>query len=189
MHQDMSKLYFCAVLILTLSGCSLLTPRQTVTTERDVNRLIVRNHQLANDGGYRLITTENLRGLIDSNRNVLTVDTLPKERYLKHRIPGAVHFFFPRNPAPLSFWDTEQMHDQTLQDFEELLGKDKDRPLVFYCGRTICDRSHSAAAWAVKLGYQEVYRYAGGINAWKDLPWDGKQAGMTCGAPDSKKLR
>jgi rhodanese-related sulfurtransferase len=29
------------------------------------------------------------------------------------------------------------------------------------------NRRHNGAAWAVKLGYKNVYRYPGGIFAWK----------------------
>ena len=81
------------------------------------------------------------------------------------------------------------MEGKSLQDFIQALGPDKSRPLVFYCGRTACDRSHSAAAWAVKLGYKEVYRYAGGINAWLDRPWDGQQPKAACTASSTQYIR
>ncbi|MGD8334165.1 MAG: rhodanese-like domain-containing protein [Desulfobacterales bacterium] len=44
--------------------------------------------------------------------------------------------------------------------------------MVIYCGFVKCTRSHNGAAWAVKLGYKNVYRYPGGIFAWKgaDFP-------------------
>jgi thiosulfate/3-mercaptopyruvate sulfurtransferase len=38
--------------------------------------------------------------------------------------------------------------------------------IVFYCGFTECTRSHNAAMWALKLGYTNVYRFPGGIEAW-----------------------
>jgi thiosulfate/3-mercaptopyruvate sulfurtransferase len=43
----------------------------------------------------------------------------------------------------------------------------KDKTIVIYCGFVKCTRSHNGAAWAVKLGYTNVYRYPGGIFAWK----------------------
>ena len=170
-------------LSLYLSGCSLTPASPPQVTERDIGDLIVRSHQLAESGGYRLITTNSLESLIASDRNPLIVDTLPLPRYQKHHIPGAKHFWFPRSPAPTEKWNLEIMEGQTQEAFQTLLGQDKGKPLVFYCGRTICDRSHSAAAWAVKLGYKEVYRYAGGINAWLDKPWDGKQPVQACKMP------
>ena len=38
---------------------------------------------------------------------------------------------------------------------------------MVYCGFVKCTRSHNGAAWAVKLGYKNVYRYSGGIFAWR----------------------
>jgi len=40
------------------------------------------------------------------------------------------------------------------------------RPFYLF-GFVKCARSHNGAAWAVKLGYKNVYRYSGGIFAWK----------------------
>ena len=56
----------------------------------------------------------------------------------------------------------------TKADLEKLLGPDKDRLIVFYCGFTKCTRSHNGAMWAVKLGYKNAYRQPGGIKAWNE---------------------
>jgi rhodanese-related sulfurtransferase len=56
---------------------------------------------------------------------------------------------------------------QTREDFIRLLGSDKSKPIVFYCGFVKCTRSHNGVAWAVRLGYQNVYRYPGSIFAYK----------------------
>ncbi|WP_281648753.1 rhodanese-like domain-containing protein [Parendozoicomonas sp. Alg238-R29] len=183
-NKKQAQLFLPALLTVFLGGCWLKpAPNELPPTEREINDLIVRSYQLAESGGYRLITTGSLKGLMDSDRNPLIMDTLPLSRYQKHHIPGARHFWFPRTPAPTEQWNIEIMEGQTQEDFQSMLGQDLERPLVFYCGRTICDRSHSAAAWAIKLGYKEVYRYAGGINAWLDKPWDGKQPTQACKAP------
>ncbi len=47
------------------------------------------------------------------------------------------------------------------------IGK-KSAPIVVYCGFVGCSRSHEAAAYLVKNGYTNVYRYGGGILAWID---------------------
>ena len=39
--------------------------------------------------------------------------------------------------------------------------------IIVYCSFVKCTRSHNGAVWAVKLGYTDVYRYSGGIYAWK----------------------
>jgi rhodanese-related sulfurtransferase len=54
-----------------------------------------------------------------------------------------------------------------MEDYKRLLGENKDTPVVVYCGFVKCTRSHNGAAWAVKLGYKNVFRYPGGIFAWK----------------------
>ena len=55
------------------------------------------------------------------------------------------------------------------EDYEALLGADKDKLVVVYCGFTACGRSHNAALWARRKGYKNVKRYPGGIYAWKGM--------------------
>lgn len=50
--------------------------------------------------------------------------------------------------------------------------KDKSYKIVVYCGWVKCDRSHQGAAYLVKQGYTNVYRYGGGIDAWKDAGYE-----------------
>jgi rhodanese-related sulfurtransferase len=122
-------------------------------------------------GGYDVVTTEELKKLIDSGKDMLIVDTMPfEDSYKKQHIPGAVQFLFPI--PDMKEWDTKETGGKTLEDFKKLLGGDKDKPIVIYCGFVKCTRSHNGAAWAVKLGYKNVYRYPGGIFAWKgaDFP-------------------
>jgi rhodanese-related sulfurtransferase len=45
---------------------------------------------------------------------------------------------------------------------------DKNKTVVVYCGFVGCNRSHEAAKYLAKNGFKNVYRYAGGINAWKN---------------------
>ena len=56
---------------------------------------------------------------------------------------------------------------------KKVLVADKNAKVVVYCGFIGCTRSHVAAAYLVKQGYKHVYRYGGGIDAWKvDYPVD-----------------
>jgi rhodanese-related sulfurtransferase len=79
--------------------------------------------------------------------------------YKKQHVPGAKQIEFP---IP----ELKEIDDKKKQALIKLLGPDKDRIIVFYCGFTKCTRSHNGAMWAVKLGYKNVYRYPGGIKAW-----------------------
>ena len=122
-------------------------------------------------GGYDVVTTEELKKWIGSGKDMLIVDTMPYEdSYKKQHVPGAVQFLFPI--PDMKEWDTKETAGKTLEDFKKLLGDHKDKLIVIYCGFVKCTRSHNGAAWAVKLDYKNVYRYPGGIFAWKgaDFP-------------------
>jgi rhodanese-related sulfurtransferase len=88
----------------------------------------------------------------------------------KQHVPGAVQFLFPI--PDMKEWDTKETDGKTMEDFKKLLGDNKEKSIVIYCGFVKCTRSHNGAAWAVKLGYKNVFRYPGGIFAWKgaDFP-------------------
>jgi rhodanese-related sulfurtransferase len=117
-------------------------------------------------GGYDVVTTEELKRWIDAGKEMLIVDTMPYEdSYKKQHVPGAVQFLFPI--PEMETWDTGGTGGKTREEFIRLLGEDKDRLIVIYCGFVKCTRSHNGAAWAVKLGYRNVFRYPGGIFAWK----------------------
>ncbi len=117
-------------------------------------------------GGYGIVTTEELKGWMDSGKQMVIVDTMPyKDSYKKGHIPGAAQFLFPI--PEMAQWEPKETDGKTRADFESLLGSDKNKPIVIYCGFVKCTRSHNGAAWAVKLGYKNVYRHPGGIFAWR----------------------
>jgi thiosulfate/3-mercaptopyruvate sulfurtransferase len=117
-------------------------------------------------GGYDVITTAELKELLDSGKDILVVDTMPYEdSYKKEHIPGSVQFLFPI--PEMTEWDAKETDNKTLDDFAVLLGSDKDKTIVIYCGFVKCTRSHNGAMWAKKLGYNNVLRQPGGIFAWK----------------------
>jgi rhodanese-related sulfurtransferase len=63
------------------------------------------------------------------------------------------------------------LDDKTRAGLEKLLGQDKNRVIVFYCGFTECTRSHNGAMWATRLGYKNAYRQPGGIRAWNEAEY------------------
>ncbi len=87
-----------------------------------------------------------------------------EDSYKKQHVPGAVQFEFP---IP----EVTSLDDKTKAAYEKLLGTNKNRLIVIYCGFTKCTRSHNGAMWAVKLGYKNVYRYPGGIKAWMEADY------------------
>ncbi len=119
-------------------------------------------------GGYGVVTGEELKQWIDSGKDMVIVDTMPYEdSYKKEHVPGAGQFLFPI--PDMDAWDDAETAGKTKADYEKLLGPDKGKPIVVYCGFVKCTRSHNGAVWARKLGYENVYRFPGGIFAWKGL--------------------
>ena len=141
--------------------------KDEVTKEQEAVKLLREVQQ----GGYGILTTSELKAMIDSNKEVLVIDTMPlKDSYEKNHIPGAKQFLFPI--PEMKEWDSKETDGKSKEDYEKLLGPDKNKPIVVYCGFVKCTRSHNGAVWAKKLGYKNVKRYTGGIYAWKgaDLP-------------------
>lgn len=122
-------------------------------------------------GGYDVITTEELKKAMDGGEEMVIIDTMPYEdSFRKNHIPGATQFLFPI--PEMETWSTAETDGKTEADFIEMLGPDKDKKIVIYCGFVKCTRSHNGAMWAVKLGYTNVYRHPGGIFAWKGAGYE-----------------
>ena len=142
---------FSGVALAAWGDKELETEKVAVTFYKEVTR-----------GGYKIVATEELKGWVDQKKDMLLIDTMPfEDSYKKQHIPGAVNFVLP---IP----EMTQMDDKTKAEFEKLLGPNKDRLIVFYCGFTKCTRSHNGAMWAVKLGYKNIYRHPGGIKGWDE---------------------
>lgn len=130
------------------------------TKELDTEKIAANFHREVEQGGYRVVPTAELKAWIDKKKDMLVIDTMPYEdSYRKNHIPGARQFEFP---IP----EVKELDDAQKAAFVKLLGDNKDRLLVFYCGFVKCTRSHNGAMWARKLGYTNVYRHPGGIKAW-----------------------
>jgi len=117
-------------------------------------------------GGYDVVTTEELKKMIDEKKDILVIDTMPfEDSYKKEHVPGAKQFLFPIPDMPT--WDPKETGGKTIEDYKAMLGPDTEKTIVIYCGFVKCTRSHNGAVWAKKLGYKNVIRYSGGIFAWK----------------------
>lgn len=150
-------------LLLALTGCIGDDKfKQEVTKEQGAVKLV----REVQRGGYDVITVAELKKLQDAGESMVIVDTMPLEAsFEKNHIPGAVQFLFPI--PDMNTWNTEETAGKTQADYEKLLGPDKDKLIVVYCGFVKCTRSHNGAVWAKNLGYTNVKRLPGGIFAWK----------------------
>lgn len=116
-------------------------------------------------GGYALITADELANWLDAKKDLLLIDAMPAADFARERIAGARNFEFPREA--MASWNPAQTGGQGEQAFAALLGEDRERTVVVYCGFVACTRSHNGARWAAQLGFRNVVRFPGGIQAWK----------------------
>jgi rhodanese-related sulfurtransferase len=171
----MLKLMIVSVLVIGLAVPAMAFLDNKFEKEMEKEAGAVKLVREVQRGGYDVVTTEELKKLIDSGKDMVIVDTMPYEdSYKKIHVPGAVQFLFPI--PDMNQWDINETDGKSQDDFIKLLGSDKDKPIVVYCGFVKCTRSHNGAAWAVKLGYKNVYRYSGGIFAWKGAKYPVEKA-------------
>ena len=156
---------------LCVWGCGTNKFEQEVTIEASS----VKFAREAVSGQYPIISTSELKKLLDDGTDCLLLDAMPAaSSFNQAHIPGAVNFEFPK--AAMESWTEESMPGRTKEAYQKLLGEDLDRLIIVYCGFVKCARSHNAAVFARELGYTNVKRHAGGIYAWRGagLPVESK---------------
>lgn len=109
-------------------------------------------------GGYDLISTEDIKKKLDAGEDMVIIDTMPEDSYHKNHIPGAVGAVLPGK--------MEEVDTERRRAFVKALGEDKNKPVIIYCGRVSCYRSHVGALIAKEEGFTNVLRHPGGIDAW-----------------------
>lgn len=150
------------ICIASIIGCGTNKFEQELVTEQAAIKLTGETI----DGGYQLVSTKELKQMLDDSAEFLLVDAMPAaDSFNKGHITGAVNFAFPIEV--MEGWSDEAMDGRKQEEFQRLLGDDLERKIVVYCGFVKCARSHNAAICALELGYKNVYRYPGGIHAWR----------------------
>lgn len=158
------KFFGCFVLgvLFSTAGCGTNKFEQEVAIEASA----VKFARETVDGEYEILSTGDVKKLLDSNEAIVLLDAMPAaSSYDQAHLPGAVNFEFPKEPMPT--WDETSMPGRGKEAYKKLLGDELDKPIVVYCGFVKCARSHNAAIYASELGYTNVKRYAGGIYAWR----------------------
>jgi len=110
--------------------------------------------------GAKTIRTGALRDSLQADPHPLLFDVLGGDVHAS--LPGAI--WLPGAGRGQSFTDTVQA--RFAQTLNALTKGDRKRPLVFFCQGPQCWLSYNAALRAVALGYETVYWYRGGIEAW-----------------------
>ncbi|TJX12943.1 rhodanese-like domain-containing protein [Tissierella creatinini] len=172
MKRQALALTLVLVLLMTaLAGCSTTSsPAGSVGTATDGSEVAIEKATMkfiadTNEGGYQLLSTEELNTWVADGKEMIIIDTMPADSYAKGRIPGALNAELPKTTLA-------DATDAQIQAFKDLLGSNKDTPIVVYCGFVGCARSHVGAVIALEEGYTNVYRVPGGIVAWQEAGFD-----------------
>lgn len=156
------KKYFVVIALMsvfTLAACAGIgtSPKGLETPIEKASMKLVSD---VKDGGYKLIGAEELNKWHVEKKDFVLIDTMPKQDYDKARIKGAVNGPMPKTDKELTPFDKENIL--------KVAGTDKDKTIVVYCGFTACRRSHFGAKILIDNGFNNVYRFPGGIIGWQE---------------------
>src|SRR4030065_1166371 len=108
----------CMGLIVGLTGNGFA---EWGSKEIETEKIAVNFAREVERGGYKIVSTEELKGWIDQKKDMLIIDTMPYEdSYKKQHVPGAVQLELPIK-------ELSSLDDKTKAELEKLLGKNKDR--------------------------------------------------------------
>ena len=100
---------------------------------------------------YQVITTEELKNMIDIGTEMIVIDARNPEEYQEVHIKGAINI-------PV----------KNFAHHEDKLPKNKSAKIIFYCNGIKCGKSKKAAQKAINLGYTNIFVYASGMPVWEE---------------------
>lgn len=100
-------------------------------------------------GEFPDVSVKEVKALSESKKAVI-IDVNGSKSYAKGHVPGALD------------WEAIEA------SLAAKLPKDKDTPIVAYCGGPKCQAYQKAAKAATKLGYKNVKHMSAGISGWKE---------------------
>ena len=100
-------------------------------------------------GEFPDISVTEVKALSESKKAVI-IDVNGSESYAKGRVPGALDYAAIKGKLA------------------SVLPKDKNTPIVAYCGGPMCKAYQAAAEAAAKLGYKNIKHMSAGISGWKE---------------------
>ncbi len=109
--------------------------------------------------GVKKVSTAEMKELIKNinpESGVIIYDTRPPVRYHQAHIPGSI-----------SLPSSEGKNEENDKKMIGLLPKDKNRPIIFYCGGPTRGFSANAASLALKNGYTDIRVYSEGFPGWQ----------------------
>ena len=119
-----------------------------------------------------IASVQDVRGIVGKGREGVLIDSRANDRYLGlvepiDKIPGHI-------PGALNYVWTEGLNEGKFLSSEEQrkrwggLEKDKDKPLVVYCGSGVTATPNILSLWSA--GFQNVKLYPGSYSDWISYP-------------------
>ncbi len=103
------------------------------------------------DNTYAVLTTAELKQLLDQGGKIMVVDARNPEEYQEVHIRDAIN-----------------IPEKKFAENTGLLPTDKTQQIVFYCNGIKCGKSKKAAQKAIALGYTNIQIYAEGMPVWEE---------------------
>lgn len=196
--RNVLALALALVMSVGMSSSVFAATWDKTPTEDDVERVTYQFMHETKEGKYKLADTGQVKEWVNGHEKMIVVDTMPATAsYNKHHVPGAINAEvgmkkeqvtsaqltnLEKQVKPLlskkTYKKLKKSNRKTKKSkkkvyyYKKVVKKsvvaDKNTKIVVYCGHIGCARSHFAAAYLVKKGYTNVYRYGGGISAWVD---------------------
>jgi rhodanese-related sulfurtransferase len=153
---------FLSIIALALVGCASGKGTAPKGSEVAIEKAAIKFAEDIKSGGYKIVSTEELKKWSDEKKKMLIISTLPvaDDKDLG-RIPSAVTSTMPGAEKDLTAADKDLLI--------KTAGIEKDQTIVIYCGFVGCRRSHIGAKILVDKGFTNVYRYPAGILGWKEM--------------------
>lgn len=159
----MKRMMFTAMLLgtaLLFSGCATAIGTSPKGEELPIEKAAITFADDVKDGGYRLLSADDLKKMLSGKNDFILIDTMPGESFAKGHIKGAVNGPMPKSEKELTPADKDVLL--------KAAGDDKEKTIVTYCGFVACRRSHIAAKILTDSGFRNVSRYPAGIVGWKE---------------------
>ncbi len=116
-----------SLFLLSSAWPALAAPQGSVVqAAEETSPLFTQAQRSADRDGYTLITTPELRRLMDENPDVLLVDVRFSYEFVSGHMPEAVSL-------PVDLRDRGDLPPERRQAMLDTFGPDKDRPIVIYC--------------------------------------------------------
>jgi len=148
-----------AAATLVFAGCANSLGTSPKGLELPIEKAAVKFSADIRDGGYRIVTSDELKKWVDDGKEMSILSSLSmNEDRLFGTLPGAVNAAMPGSEKELAPEDRERV--------QYAAGHNKEKTLVVYSGSVACRRSHIAAKLLVENGYKNVFRYPAGITGW-----------------------